>query len=124
MAEAEILIVEPSEELEALMERAQVNHAQKITFRTDPPRGIRLLEYALGRPKIRNPAAFALARFRAELADAHEQRVGENQVELQAVPDPLDVAEIERGLAFARAMRLPPDVIATIEAELDAARRG
>lgn len=102
------------EDLEKLMERADVNAAQRLTFRSCPDRAKALLLYALARPKIRNPAAFALTRIRAE-QDA--PRAPE-----PTPADPLTVDELERSLTFAREHGAPAIAVEQIERELDAAR--
>lgn len=109
-------IIGYDEELEALMERSDVNGPQRLTFRSEPDRAKRLLRYALARPKIRNPAAFALARFRAEQEAPRETPADEEPREA------MDVAALERALAFAREYGAPTMAIAAITAELDAAR--
>jgi hypothetical protein len=50
--------------LEELMDRANVNHAQRLAFRSHPELSIELLGKALRRPKVRNPAAYALVGLR------------------------------------------------------------
>ena len=57
-------IEKPDPVLEALLEEANVNYAQREEFRHDPPRAIALLEHALSRKRIDKPAAYALSRFR------------------------------------------------------------
>jgi hypothetical protein len=52
--------------LEELLDRANVNHAQRLAFRAHPERSIELLERALRKRKVRNPAAYALSCLRRE----------------------------------------------------------
>lgn len=48
------------------MEAANVNYAQRFEFRANPARSAALLEAALRRRSVKKPAAYALARLRAE----------------------------------------------------------
>lgn len=99
------------------MDRAQVNPAQRLELRTAPELGVRFLSYALGRRRIRNPAAFAVARFRAAVADdLHRIRAELPEEETRSVE------ELVSALAFARSVPMPAAAIAAIEAELVAAR--
>lgn len=118
-ADGSTFLVGVDEELEDLMERAKVNGPQRLTFRGSPEAAKRLLAYALERPKIRNPAAFALDRLRAEQADPQAQRVG---AIVDDLPADLDADEIARGLAFARRVGAPAAVIAALERDLARAR--
>jgi hypothetical protein len=59
--------------LEELLDRAEVNPRQRLELHTCPPLAIELLEYALKRPRIRNPAAFAVARFRRRMGRPLEE---------------------------------------------------
>lgn len=54
--------------LEALLDQARVNSAQRFELRRDPVLAIELLDYALARPKIRKPAAYVVDRFRRRRA--------------------------------------------------------
>lgn len=46
------------------MDRADVNHAQRLTFRANPELGKDALAKALRKRKVRNPAAYALSCLR------------------------------------------------------------
>jgi hypothetical protein len=103
------------DELQTLMDKASVNFRQREELRADPELGIELLEYALSRPKIRNPGAFVVARFRQRVRD----RVAADDLHH---PEPSSIEELESGLAFARSNGAPSAIVETIEAELDVAR--
>lgn len=51
-------------ELEELLDRADVNHVQRLTFRANADLGKEALRNALRKRKVRNPAAYALASLR------------------------------------------------------------
>jgi hypothetical protein len=102
-------------ELEGLMDRAQVNPAQRLELRSDPELAIELLTYALGRARIRNPAAFAVARFRRRRMEEHREIA-------EAVEDELlGVEELQDALAFAKRYGVPAEHVERIEADLAAA---
>ena len=97
------------------MDRASVNFRQREELRADPELAVELLADALSRPKIRNPGAFVVARFRDRVRD----RVAEDDLHH---PGPSSIEELEAGLAFARSNGAPAAIVETIVAELDVAR--
>jgi hypothetical protein len=103
------------DELQARMDAAAVNFRQREELRVHPELAIELLDYALSRPKIRNPGAFVVARFRQRVADlVQEDDLHE--------PGPSSIEELQAGLSFARAHAAPAGIVEAIEAELDVAR--
>lgn len=106
--------LEALEELHELMERARVNDRQRFEFRAYPLVAVELLRYALARKKIRNPAAFALTRYRVRVAIRPEPELTHQELEAERLSE----EDVERGLAFARSLGLPAEAIAALEDEL------
>lgn len=115
LTDEELRALEP---LAELMERADVNDRQRFEFRAFPLLACELLELALSRPKIRNPAAFALDRFRKRVAEA---RTAPTDLEAELGAG-LSEEELERGLEFARSHGAPAPIVAELEAELERVR--
>lgn len=91
-----------------LMDAADVNPAQRLELRADVELAVELLEYAIGRPKIRNPAAFAVKRFR-------EARERQRQEDRLHEPDPVTLEQAEEALEAGRRLGLPALVIRNLE---------
>lgn len=102
------------------MDRAGVNYPQRVELRGDPERAARLLRYALSRPRVRNAAAFAVARYR-EGRDHAEAARRARQAE-EVVGGAASIEELEASFAFAVEHRLPAAALEAIAAELELAR--
>jgi len=91
---------------------ADVNTPQRLEFEADPALAVELLEYALSRPKIRNPAAFAVTRFRRELG----RRARVEELNRPDDPDAPTLSSLE----LAWSLELPDVAIAALGREIEA----
>lgn len=103
-----------------LLDLAKVNVRQRWELRTFPLVAVEVLEYALARRKIRNPAAYAVDRFRARTAAAHPV----TELGLVQEREVLPLEEFELALAAARRLGAPAPVIEQMALELEERRSG
>lgn len=100
-------------ELRALVDELGI-HAASVQreLEREPERAVRVLAYAQAqRGKLRSPASYAIARFRA----------GDYPCPSPADREPLTPAELEAGLEWARSVDAPPNVLQACELELELA---
>jgi hypothetical protein len=100
------------ERLEDLFALADVNETQRFELRLDPVLAVELLEYAMTRDRIRNPAAFAVSRYRRE--QGRRARLAE--LEKPDEPEQPTLSSLE----LAWSLELPAPALDAIAATIEA----